>query len=164
MHDNTQNWESLEIKILAFIDSNVEASKGVYVCTQSCLTLCNPVDCSSPVSSVQRIFQAGILEQGAISYSRGSSWLRDWACVSRISCIGRRVLYHCIMAVGRGMQIGSRWANAQGLPHVVMTSRNKGTQEKACVLAGKTDVFGGILNLSHSQGYPKRLVVGSAPG
>ena len=45
-----------------------------------------------------------------------------------------------------------------------MTSRNKGTQEKARVLAGKTDVFGGILNLSHGQGYPKRLVVGSAPG
>ena len=30
---------------------------------QSCLTLCNPVDCSPPGFSVHGIFQAGILEQ-----------------------------------------------------------------------------------------------------
>ena len=39
---------------------------------QSCLTLCNPMDCSPPGSSVHRISQAGILEQVAISSSRGS--------------------------------------------------------------------------------------------
>ena len=41
--------------------------------TQSCLTLCGPMDCSLPGSSVHGIFQARILEQLAISYSRGSS-------------------------------------------------------------------------------------------
>ena len=39
----------------------------------SCLTVCNPLDCSLPGSSVNGIFQARILEWVAISYSRGSS-------------------------------------------------------------------------------------------
>ena len=41
--------------------------------TQSCLTLCDPVDCSPPDSSVHGILQARILEWVAISFSRGSS-------------------------------------------------------------------------------------------
>ena len=40
---------------------------------QLCLTLCDPVDCSSPGSSVHGILQARILECIAISFSRGSS-------------------------------------------------------------------------------------------
>ena len=40
---------------------------------QSCPTLCNPVDCSLPGSSVHGIIQARILEWVAISFSRGSS-------------------------------------------------------------------------------------------
>ena len=40
---------------------------------QSCLTLCNPRDCSLPGSSVHRILQARILEWVAIPFSRGSS-------------------------------------------------------------------------------------------
>ena len=40
---------------------------------QSCPTLCNPVDCSPPGSSVQGILQAQILEWVAIPFSRGSS-------------------------------------------------------------------------------------------
>ena len=38
--------------------------------TQSCLTLCNPVDCSPPVFSVCGILQARILEWVATSFSR----------------------------------------------------------------------------------------------
>ena len=38
---------------------------------QSCPTLCNPMDCSLPGSSVHGIFQARILEWVAISFSRG---------------------------------------------------------------------------------------------
>ena len=41
--------------------------------TQFCPTLCDPMDCSLPDSSVHGIFQARILEWGAISFSRGSS-------------------------------------------------------------------------------------------
>ena len=61
---------------------------------QLCPTLCSPVDCSLPGSSVHATLQARILEQVAIPYSRGSSQLRDRTCVSYVSCIGRQVLYH----------------------------------------------------------------------
>ena len=40
---------------------------------QSCPTLCFPVGCSLPGSSIQGIFQARVLEWVAISFSRGSS-------------------------------------------------------------------------------------------
>ena len=40
---------------------------------QSCLTLCDPVDCSLPDSSVGGIYQARILEWVVISSSKGSS-------------------------------------------------------------------------------------------
>ena len=53
--------------------------------TQSCPTLCNPTDCSSPGSSVHEIFQARILEWVAISFSRGSSQPRDQTWVSCIA-------------------------------------------------------------------------------
>ena len=36
---------------------------------QSCLTLCDPMDCSLPGSSVHGIFQARVLEWGAISFA-----------------------------------------------------------------------------------------------
>ena len=49
---------------------------------QSCLTLCNSMDCSPPSSSVHRILQARILEWVAISFSRGSSRPRDRTQVS----------------------------------------------------------------------------------
>ena len=39
--------------------------------TRSCLTLCDPMDCSLPPSSVHEIFQARILGWAAISSSRG---------------------------------------------------------------------------------------------
>ena len=52
---------------------------------QSCLTVCDPVDCSSPGSSVHGIFQARIPEWVAIFYSRGCSQPRDGICLSCIS-------------------------------------------------------------------------------
>ena len=61
---------------------------------QSCLTLCDPVECSLPGSSVHGILQARVLEWVAMSSARGSSWPRDRTCMSFVSCIGRRVLYH----------------------------------------------------------------------
>ena len=51
---------------------------------QSCLTLCDPMDCSSPGSSVCGILQARILEWVAIPFSRGSSQPRNW---TQVSCI-----------------------------------------------------------------------------
>ena len=52
--------------------------------TQSCLTLCDPMDCSPPGSSVQGLLQARILEWVAMPSSRGSSRPKDQTCVSHI--------------------------------------------------------------------------------
>ena len=49
---------------------------------QSCLTLCDPMDCSLPGSSVHEILQARILEWVAIPFSRGFSQPRDQTWVS----------------------------------------------------------------------------------
>ena len=54
---------------------------------QPCPTLCDPVDCSLPGSSVRGIFQARVLEWVSISFSRGSSRPGDWTWVSCI--VGR---------------------------------------------------------------------------
>ena len=45
---------------------------------ESCLTLCNPMDCSLPVFLVHGILQARILEWVAMPSSRRSSQPRDW--------------------------------------------------------------------------------------
>ena len=58
---------------------------------QSCPTLCKPIDCSPPGSSVHGVLQARTLEWVAIFSSRGSSRPRDGI---RVDCMGRRVLYH----------------------------------------------------------------------
>ena len=55
--------------------------------TQSCLTLCDPMDCCLPGSSVHGIVQARILEWVAISFSRESSQPRDR---TQVSCITGR--------------------------------------------------------------------------
>ena len=64
----------------------------VCVCTrakllQSCPTLCDPMDCGLPGSSVHGILQARTLEWLAISFSRGSSRPRDR---TQVSCIAGR--------------------------------------------------------------------------
>ena len=51
---------------------------------QSCPTLCGPIDCSLPGSSVHGILQARILQWVAMSSSRGSSQPRDQTGVSYI--------------------------------------------------------------------------------
>ena len=61
---------------------------------QSCLTLCDSVDCGPPGSSAHGFLQARILEWVAMSFSRGSSQPRDLTHISCVSCIDRRILYH----------------------------------------------------------------------
>ena len=61
---------------------------------QSCLILCNPMECSLPGSYVCRILQARILEWVAVPSSRGSSWPRNRTCVSYVSYIDRQDFYH----------------------------------------------------------------------
>ena len=57
---------------------------------QSCPTLCSPMDCSPPGSSVHGILQARTLEGVAMPSSRGSSQPRGRTRVASISCITGR--------------------------------------------------------------------------
>ena len=52
---------------------------------QSCPTLCDLLDYSLPGSSLHEILQARILGWVAISFSRGSSWPREWTQLSYIA-------------------------------------------------------------------------------
>ena len=73
-------------------DKSKEKKGSARMCAkslQSCPTLCNPVDCSPPGSSVHEILQARILERVAMPSSRRSSWPRDWTCVLHF----RQILY-----------------------------------------------------------------------
>ena len=58
---------------------------------QLCPTLCDPLDCSLPGSSVPGISQARILEWSAMPFSRGSSQPRDQ---TRVSCLADRFFTH----------------------------------------------------------------------
>ena len=57
--------------------SHCQASVQFSSVPQSCPTLCDPMDCSLPGSSVHGLFQARVLEWVAISFSRGSFQSRD---------------------------------------------------------------------------------------
>ena len=62
----------------------------IYACViakslQSCLTLCDPIDCRLPGSSVHGILQTKILEWVTMPSSRRSSPPRDWT--HDVSCI-----------------------------------------------------------------------------
>ena len=70
--------------IVELRNQSEETLYSVCSVAQLCLTLCNPMDCSLPGSSVHGIFQARILEQVAISYSRGSSQSGDQTLVSHL--------------------------------------------------------------------------------
>ena len=56
---------------------------------QSCPSLCYPMNCSPPGSSIHEILQAGILEWVAITFSRGSFQPRDQTLIY----IWRQFLY-----------------------------------------------------------------------
>ena len=67
--------ENRESQLLA--DRKKDAQRGDTGIAKSCLTLCDPMKCSQPCSSVHGISQARILEWVSISFSRGSHGHRD---------------------------------------------------------------------------------------
>ena len=80
------------------------------ILVQLCLILCDPVDCSPLGSSVHGILQAIIVKWVAISFTTGSSQLRDWTFISYDSCIDRQILYHWVTREARMLQItGWQW-------------------------------------------------------
>ena len=73
------------MKILKVVYGNKKMKESAV--TQSCPTLCHPMDCSPPGSSVHGVLQAKILGWVAIPFSRGSSqpWDHTW-----VSCTAGR--------------------------------------------------------------------------
>ena len=69
MISNLSN-ESQEYLYLQIKPSKVVSASVV---TQSCPTLSDAMDCSLPGSSIHGIFQARVLEWGAIAFSKGSN-------------------------------------------------------------------------------------------
>ena len=64
------------------------------LCAQLCQIFFNLMEFIPPGSSVHGIFQARILEQVVMSYSRGSSQPSNLTHISCISCMGRQIVYH----------------------------------------------------------------------
>ena len=60
---------------------------------QSCLTLCDPMDCSPPGSSVHGILQARVLEWVVLFLSPGDLPDPGMEPVSYVSCIGRQAFF-----------------------------------------------------------------------
>ena len=96
---NTWNlsWKSMILVIFILISSFVPVVVVYGLVAKSCPTLCHPMDCSPPASSVHGIFQARILEWIAISFSRRSSQPRNR---TQVSCIaGRFFTYWAIREI-----------------------------------------------------------------
>ena len=89
-------WGEILYKICLVLESTAAFSFIFsYVCAcakslQLCSTLCDPMDCNLPGSSVRGVLQARMLEWGAMPSSRGSSRPRYRTWVSSISCIAVR--------------------------------------------------------------------------
>ena len=82
LRDRSVGWILILPLLVVWLEN--ESESGV---SQTCPTLWDPMDGSLPGSSVHGIFQARVLEWGAIAFSRGSSQPRDW---TRVSCIADR--------------------------------------------------------------------------
>ena len=80
LEPNLQHLWGLSVLLLLFDYYNYEWKVKVLV-AQSCPTLCDPMDYSLPGSSVRGICQAPILKWIVISFSKGSSWPRNWTWV-----------------------------------------------------------------------------------
>ena len=93
---------------------------------QLCPTLCNPMDCSLPGSSVHGILQAGILEWIAMPSSRESSQPKDWTWVS---CIAGR-LFTILSHQGRHMRFTGQVVHRD--PPTVLNDNVSGTWSSRC--------------------------------
>ena len=94
-------WYNLSI---AYIKHCVKTLKVKFKWVRACqvasfVSLCHPMDCSPPGSSVHGILQASILEGVDMPFSRGSSWPRYQTQVSRIA--------------GRFFTVWARWCSSE---------------------------------------------------
>ena len=109
--------------------------------TQSCPTLCSPMNCSPPDSSVHGIFQARILEWVAIPFSQGSSRPRDQTQVSHI--VGR---FFTIEPPGKSW---TKFSSVQSCSHVWL------------FVTPWTSALQASLSITNSQSAPKPMSIES---
>ena len=102
---------------------NIINHAGLCLVTQSCPTLCDPMDCNPPGSSVPLsclgIHQAGILEWVAMPSSRWSLQPRDQTQVSSIAG-----WFFTIWAAKEAQEYFTRWA-IWDAPLIIRTCKSK---------------------------------------
>ena len=88
-HSPNEKWNWVPFHIfISYLDILSCKVKVEVLAAQSFPTLCNPMDCSPPSSSVHGILQARMMEWVAIFFCRGSSW--SWN-LGLLRC--RQILY-----------------------------------------------------------------------
>ena len=115
---------------------------------QSCPTLCSPVDYSLG-SFAHGIFQARKSNRFAISFSRGSSWPRDWTHVFCSSNLGRRVFYHCTTWEALSNNLKSEYLCLLGAHLTDMMAFVKSWASVLCVVGARSS--GWIVSLGGRQ-------------
>ena len=92
------------------------------------------MDSSPPGSSVHGIFQARILEWIAISFSRGSSWPRNW---TQVSCIAGRFFTDWAMR--------DAWSRARRSNQSILKEISPGCSLEGLMLKLKLQYFGHLM-------------------
>ena len=68
--------------------------------SQSCLTLSDPMDCSPPGSSIHGIFQARVLEWGAIAFSEKNIYFCFIDYANAFDCVDHNKIWKSLQEMG----------------------------------------------------------------
>ena len=109
--ENATAWRS-QMAVLVLEMSKWRFHMCVCWVVRSCPTLCDPVECSPPGSSVPGISQTRILKWVAITFPRGSSRPRDQ---TRVSHVAGRVF--TIWASEQTLPVGKKRSKLKCLSH-----------------------------------------------
>ena len=123
---------------------------------QSCPTLCNPMDCSPPGSSVRGIFQARIQEWVAISFSK--SWvIREFALRRGLAITESLSLFWLPHVLGETYLRPSSWKLVQTPSLWLLEKRILSLTGKSHALTGKARWVSLI-----TTAIPKKSTIGTA--
>ena len=121
----------------------LDEGETVYTCILNHVWVCNPMDCSPPISFVHGVFQIRILEWVPISFYRGSSQPRDW---THVSCIGRQILYHCATWGWKKRVKKLAWSSTLKKPKIMTSSPTTSCQIEGENVETVTFYFSGLQN------------------
>ena len=132
----TQQWSQDWKRSVSFQSERKAMPKNVQSkVTQSCLTLCDPMDCSLPGSSICGIFQARVVEWAAISFSNYCTI----ALISHASKLRLKILQARLQQyVNRELadvQAGFRKGRGTKLPISAGSSKKQESSKKTSIFA-----------------------------